>query len=406
MAFSPVQLPSGRWQGGFRHPVTRREITQTFDYAYEAEAWAVVEEERARGLTPPPEQPAAPTSSPTWLGPTVGDYGRAYLDRRAGLLARATREKYDAHLTGLALQLVPERPPIAARPMGTLRRADVEQWVTDSRTAGAGAPSINGRLRFLRQLYADLIADDDTPIERDPTAGLRMLAEDDDPDRVLTVPEELRLLAAAGPQLAAAALVALDAGLRWQEVYGLRAEAVVGEYLVVSHVVERGTTKLRAYTKGKRKRVVPMTQRLAAALEPLVAQAPSGAGLLFPALGRADRPETFDPLRPWDYANHRKREWAPALLGAGFAAEIWRPTNRIRKYGPDAGTPVLQRRIVPEFGFHSLRHTYGSRLAAAGVPRSEIAALMGHANEATTSRYIHAGDDGRRLELVRAALSA
>jgi len=29
---------------------------------------------------------------------------------------------------------------------------------------------------------------------------------------------------------------------------------------------------------------------------------------------------------------------------------------------------------------------------------------MGHADEETTARYIHAGDDGRRLALVRGAL--
>ena len=34
----------------------------------------------------------------------------------------------------------------------------------------------------------------------------------------------------------------------------------------------------------------------------------------------------------------------------------------------------------------------------------EIAIVMGHADERTTARYMHAGDQGVRADLVRAAL--
>lgn len=413
MPFAPVRLPSGRWQGGFRHPVTRRKVTRTFDYQYEAEGWSITAEERARaaGAEGAREVPPAPPPEPMrWTGPSVADYGYRYLDRRRGTLERATREKYDAWLSGLGREVRAGSAPLGAVPMGLLTREAVQDWIAHSRDAGVGVPTINGRLRLLRMLYADLLDSDEPPAVRNPTRGLDFLTEDQDPVRDLAEEEVDSLLAHAPAQLASAALVALDAGLRWQEAYALRASAVKGSYLLVSHVIVRGQAELRAFTKGKRVRAVPTTDRLAGALEPLVTQAQRRGGrdaLLFPAVGdpertRKDRRADLVAGRiPWQYANHRKREWLPTLLSMGAAEEEWKETGRTRA----DGQPILQRRLVAaEFGFHALRHTYGSRLAAAGVPRHEIAELMGHADERMTGNYIHAGVDGRRLELVRQAL--
>lgn len=436
MAIKSTQLPSGRWRGRFRHPVTRKVIQATkdeqgnrFDYEYEADAWALVAEERAKraaaGETPEVAVERAAQAlgtvpaAPKWVGPKIGEHGRILLDRKAGGWQRSTRAWYDRHLTGLAVQVHPDRAPIADVPAGLLKFADVEQWVTDQKLGHpkvaerAGNPTINHRLALLRMILGDLVRDDDNPLQRNVADGIKFLPEDQSPDRILTRAEDAALLAAASPQLQVAALCALDAGLRWQEVYALRKSSVVtfdgGPFLVVSHVVERGTKELRPYPKGKRSRVVPTTERLAAALAPLVEEAPHADALLFPTPGRADRPQTADAFRPWDYNNFRARQWGPAMVAAGFAREVAVPTGKIRKYTTaegNAGEEIVRRKVVDaEFGFHSLRHTYGSRLAAAGRARSLIAELMGHADETTTARYIHLGDDGDRLRLVRAALT-
>jgi integrase len=48
-----------------------------------------------------------------------------------------------------------------------------------------------------------------------------------------------------------------------------------------------------------------------------------------------------------------------------------------------------KRAGLRQFGWHTLRHTFGSHLAAKGAPISAIQELMGHANITTTMRYIH-----------------
>ena len=51
---------------------------------------------------------------------------------------------------------------------------------------------------------------------------------------------------------------------------------------------------------------------------------------------------------------------------------------------------------ITDFRFHDLRHTFGTRLADAGVDVVKIKELMGHASIVTTMRYIHATDQGKR----------
>ena len=45
--------------------------------------------------------------------------------------------------------------------------------------------------------------------------------------------------------------------------------------------------------------------------------------------------------------------------------------------------------------FHSLRHTFVTRLADAGVPESVRRQLVGHSNAATHDRYDHSTDPAR-----------
>src|SRR5690349_9056702 len=77
---------------------------------------------------------------------------------------------------------------------------------------------------------------------------------------------------------------------------------------------------------------------------------------------------------------------------------------------PDTGTrytdvkksfsAACRKAGITDFRFHDLRHTFGTRLADAGVDVVKIKELMGHASIVTTMRYIHATDQGKRGAIV------
>jgi integrase len=64
---------------------------------------------------------------------------------------------------------------------------------------------------------------------------------------------------------------------------------------------------------------------------------------------------------------------------------------------------VMRAGLASKFRWHDLRHTFCSRLVAAGVPLLEVQQLAGHASYATTLRYAHLSPDHRRkaVEKVR-----
>ena len=65
----------------------------------------------------------------------------------------------------------------------------------------------------------------------------------------------------------------------------------------------------------------------------------------------------------------------------------------------------LQRAGVREVRFHDLRHTFGTRMAAAGVPIRTLQAWMGHADIKTTMVYTHYAPAPNEVTLVNDAFS-
>lgn len=370
MAFTPTQLPSGRWRSGFRCPVTSKRILRTFDYSYEAEAWAVGEEQRLRAsLTPALDQPPAPVA-PTAPGLTFAQHGADWMARQ-GHLESETWKDYARCVRVISAT------ELGAVPMAQALPRDYQRWLTQQLEAGEGRPTINRRTKVLRMVWKDAIAHGVARI--DPSYGVKLLTTAGKVDRTLSLEEEATLLTMAkDDHTRAMLLVGLDAGLRWQEIAGLsvaniKRDPKLGDYLEITQVVEAKSRTVRQYVKGarlgNRARMVPIRPRLMDALAPLVDGASDGSALLF----------TAHDGRPLDYRNWLRRTWNPMVRRAALAKP--------------APTP------------HDMRHTFGSRLAAAGVPRSEIQKLMGHADEETTARYIHAGEDGHRRDLLLAALA-
>lgn len=162
--------------------------------------------------------------------------------------------------------------------------------------------------------------------------------------------EEARYLAAAPPLLASVATVLFDAGLRPDEAFRLRWEAIAwvngrcGDFLV---------------THGKTaaaRRLLPMTPRVRAALETRwhALKCPI-EGWVFPAPTRSGHIEAFSLLK-----QHRR---------------------------------ALRVSEVRRFVLYSIRHTFLTRLGASGCDAWTLARIAGHSNIAMSNRYVHPPED-------------
>lgn len=134
-------------------------------------------------------------------------------------------------------------------------------------------------------------------------------------------------------QYALAILLAFEAGLRISEIVGLdgRVPALTKDKINLDHHtirIEDG--------KGKKDRIVPLPKRV----------------------------------------NANAVKLLPILLSR----------RSLQRYVTEIGGGLLGKKIT----FHTLRHGFGSHLAAMGRPLHEIMMLMGHTRLDTTGIYLHA----------------
>jgi integrase len=84
---------------------------------------------------------------------------------------------------------------------------------------------------------------------------------------------------------------------------------------------------------------------------------------------------------------------------------------------PESGNPLDRSKLVRRFKhviahaevraitFHELRHTFGTRMAAAGVPLRTIQHWMGHADSKTTQIYAHYQPSDAEADVVDGAFA-
>ncbi len=84
-----------------------------------------------------------------------------------------------------------------------------------------------------------------------------------------------------------------------------------------------------------------------------------------------------------------------------------------RTDGPLSKAAILRRyrralkaaRLEESHRFHDLRHTFGTRMAAAGVPMRTLQEWMGHRDIETTQRYADYAPSAHEAAFVAAAFS-
>jgi integrase len=202
----------------------------------------------------------------------------------------------------------------------------------------------------------------------------RVHIEDDEDEIVFLAVEEVYAVARAADteQEAALYIVAAFTGLRFGELRTLRWRDV--DFVNAAVRVERSLpvhgTREKAPKSRKGRRSPPLLDQAACELDRLSKrdELTRDGDLVF--RGRTGGYLDYETTKDAFYA---------ALYRAGLGHH---------------------REREPAITFHKLRHTYGTRMAAAGVPMRTLQAWMGHANISTTERYSHYSpqkDDAARL---------
>jgi integrase len=172
-----------------------------------------------------------------------------------------------------------------------------------------------------------------------------------------------------GPVLRVLVLTAAMSGLRQSELLGLRWRDVdwTAQRLRVRNTFVRGEHSGDGKSDLSTSRSVPMASRLAGDLDVWSRRTVFAADddLVFA------HPQTGRPL------------------------DRSKVTKRFKQACVDAGVRPIR--------FHDLRHTFGTRLVAAGTPLRSVQEFLGHADAKTTQIYTHYAPSAHEVAMVDAA---
>ena len=225
-------------------------------------------------------------------------------------------------------------------PLSSLSPGQIERSLSDCAKEREWTPATYNRYRALASAVFSLAIRNEK-VSSNPVRGTRHKKENNARIRFLYEDEESRLLEQlrkSRPGREAEVLVALHSGMRRSEQYVTRDCPDGG--LKWPHIDFQAKIITLPRSKNGEKRHVQMNSLLHGTLQKLK--------------NSSDSPYVF-PVKPPD-------EWFPEAC------------NKAR---------------IPDFTWHSLRHTYASRLVMAGVDLRSVQELLGHKTISTTMRYAH-----------------
>ncbi len=242
--------------------------------------------------------------------------------------------------------------PLSRRALDTTTTESASEFAAHRLGEGKQIATANSALRVLRRILN--LAVEWGVIDHAPK--IKALSGENRRERVVTVEEEAKYLAAAAEPLASITTVLADTGMRPEECFRLRWEHVT--WL-------NGRNGALLVTRGKTasaRRVLPMTPRVRGVLE-----------------------------ARWNAAGKPEEGWAwPARTQSGHVVP-----NSI--YGQHLR--ALEVSKVRPFVLYSLRHTFLTRLGESGCDAWTLARIAGHSSVAVSARYVHPSED-RVMEAI------
>ena len=226
-------------------------------------------------------------------------------------------------------------PKFKGRSLDQIGAADVEAYKAD-RVATVKPKTVDNDLARMKRMFSVCITLG--LCEKNPVKAVKFFKPESRRDRFLAPEEETALLEKAPPHIHAAIIFSINTGLRLGEMLSLTWGQVDTKREEITVTAEKA--------KGKRSRRVPLNARAKAALE---------------TLPRAIKTDALVFARfRGNYAALRK-PWEKAVKEAEIHGVCW----------------------------HTLRHTFASRLVMAGADLVTVQRLLGHTTLAMVLKYAH-----------------
>jgi len=223
-------------------------------------------------------------------------------------------------------------------------------------SAGMQVSTANNSLRVLRRILN--LAVEWSVLSAAPK--LKVLSGERRRERVITPEEEARYLAAAPEPLASITSVLADTGMRPEECFRMAWENV-------TWLNGRNGALLVAHGKtAAARRVIPMTPRVRAILEPR-----------------------------WKAAGKPEEGWVwptPTRSGHIEPSSLRKQHAKTFKTVAEEAAKRNEKPVCP-FVLYSLRHTFLTRLGQSGCDAWTLARIAGHSSIAISCRYVHPSED-------------
>ena len=256
-------------------------------------------------------------------------------------------------------------PDLGKRPMSTVRRIDVEQWLTTKRKQGLSGSTLSKMKSLLGRLFSSAV--DNNVVTNNPVLGIRSTGlKPAKPKPVLTQTEVEALITVLPSEYRALARTLAYAGLRPSEALFLRRRHLDGNTLTIEGglVESQGTLTERPPKTGKARRV-QLGPTALAALEQHLA--------------------------------HRPGEPDARIFVTESGTDIW-----LSNFRRTLRSVVLELGLDPAVTPYALRHTCATWLAQEAVPVPVAAKMLGHHPNVYLNTYVHVSDHD--LPIAAAAL--
>ena len=280
---------------------------------------------------------------------TCSEWFEDWLKNKKGSTAPKTYEKYSSDI-GSFLDAIGTRKEL---PLRVISSTDVRSWRDARRKSGLSVTTCNLALKVVRGAFQRAVALG--YIDTNPCAPIDPLKDDQHGTREVFTPEQVnRLIAAASPDWSGVILMGFFTGLRLRDITELRWQSIDLKAAMLCVLTKKTGTTVE----------IPLHTNLLAWLKSRPPAPPSTP--IFPTLkGKSGAGKS------------------------GLSSQFKRIMESVNISGKSLRVTKGAGRSQSSLSFHSLRHSFVSALANAGVAADIRQKLAGHSDSKSHARYSH-----------------